>query len=115
MDHCLLVAAQVVTEAAAVLVERLGETAGVAVAEDPEAAVDQRAHHPVPFHPLRAEEPHQRLRRREPRPVLGALFPHGWPSSLAAPAPNLVTDPMAARLGASVYSVLLTAPGPPGW
>ena len=63
------------------LLQRLPEPGDVAVAEDPEAAGEERRALAVALHLLRREEPHERLgdrqadRARHPRTFEAALIP----------------------------------------
>ncbi len=67
MDHGLFVAALVVRHLIGVLDEGLAEPGHVAVAEDAPGRADQPPPGAVPLGELGGQEPHQRLRDREPR------------------------------------------------
>ncbi len=64
--HSLLASRLVVREQIRTFVERLTDSGNVAVAEDPEAAAEERAFHPVPLGVLLREEAYERLRRPGP-------------------------------------------------
>ena len=65
MDHCLLVARLVVSEQVRILGESLANAREVAVAEDPEAALDEAVLDAVALRVLGGKESNQRLRHRE--------------------------------------------------
>ena len=70
VHHRLLVAALVVAQPIAHLIERLADAGDVAVAEDAEDAGKERLPPAVALAELDAQEPHQRLRHRQDEAVM---------------------------------------------
>ena len=75
VHHGLLVATLVIRHHVAVLEKRLAHPGDIAVAENAPGRADQPASYAVPFGVLGGQEPHQRLRDREP-------LVHGYPPGL---------------------------------